>query len=462
MNEKDKTILLVVLAALAMCGCLIMSCCAASVLVLSRVDRSTIQEVFSGETEISSGTENTGNVVSFEVLDDGSEELSQAERLIIAETEKVRGLKAEEPLAPVYQTEDELREYMISQLDDVSDEDFKNELGLYTILGFAPKDFDLRQFYVDLYTEQIAGFYDPEENQMYLIEDISPYENALTLAHEYTHYLQYNTPEFEKTLVYDDSYCDDHGEECMIINSIIEGDASLTEGLIEPEKIIGSYNQGVTESEPSSSVFDNSPRFFQDSLIFPYLYGYDFVAYHYLKGGFDAVNDLYINLPQSVEQILHPEKYLTDLPVDVTLEPFRSIITKEFDIIQEDVLNESDIMMILSCGYDESWQLSDRQASVGADGWGGGAFLFAEKDDQPMFFSKIVWDDENEAKEAETLFAIYLDKRFGESDDNKIWKTEDQSASYLIRQNDVLYWMILPGNFDSENMINLLENGSIL
>ena len=118
------------------------------------------------------------------------------------------------------------------------DEDFKNELGLYTILGFAPKDFDLRQFYVDLYTEQIAGFYDPEENQMYLIEDISPYENALTLAHEYTHYLQYNTPEFEKTLVYDDSYCDDHGEECMIINSIIEGDASLTEGLIEPEKIM--------------------------------------------------------------------------------------------------------------------------------------------------------------------------------------------------------------------------------
>ena len=462
MNEKDKTILLVVLAALAMCGCLIMSCCAASVLVLSRVDRSTIQEVFSGETEISAGTENAGNVVSFEVLDDGSEELSQAERLIIAETEKVRGLKAEEPLAPVYQTEDELREYMIGQLDDVSDEDFKNELGLYTILGFAPKDFDLRQFYVDLYTEQIAGFYDPEENQMYLIEDISPYENALTLAHEYTHYLQYNTPEFEKTLVYDDSYCDDHGEECMIINSIIEGDASLTEGLIEPEKIIGSYNQGVTVSEPSSSVFDNSPRFFQDSLIFPYLYGYDFVAYHYLKGGFDAVNDLYINLPQSVEQILHPEKYLTDLPVDVTLEPFRSIITKEFDIIQEDVLNESDIMMILSCGYDESWQLSDRQASVGADGWGGGAFLFAEKDDQPMFFSKIVWDDENEAKEAETLFAIYLDKRFGESDDNKIWKTEDQSASYLIRQNDVLYWMILPGNFDSENMINLLENGSIL
>ena len=116
--------------------------------------------------------------------------------------------------------------------------------------------------------------------------------------------------------------------------------------------------------------------------------------------------------------------------------------------------------MTLSCGYDEAWQLSDRQASVGADGWGGGAFLFAEKDDQPLFFSKIVWDDENEAKEAETT--IYLDKRFGESDDNKIWKTQDQSTSYLIRQNDVLYWMILPDNFDAENMLNLLENGSAL
>ena len=461
MNEKEKTILLVVLAALALCSCLIMSCCAASVLVLSRVDRSAVLESLSGETEGSAKTDIENNVPSFENTD-GDEELSQAERLIIAETEKIRGLKADEPLAPVYQTEDELREYMISQLADVSDDEIKDELGLYTLLGFAPKDFDLRQFYVDLYTEQIAGFYDPEENQMYLIEDISPYENALTLAHEYTHYLQYNNPEFEKTLVYDDSYCEDHGEECLVIDSIIEGDASLTEGLIDPEKIIGKYNQGVSGSEPSSSVFDTAPRFFQDSLVFPYLYGYDFVAYHYLKGGFDAVNDLYINLPQSVEQIIHPEKYLTDAPVDVTLEPFRSIITKDFEVIREDVLNESDIMMTLSCGYDEAWQLSDRQASVGADGWGGGAFLFAEKDDQPLFFSKIVWDDENEAKEAETLFTIYLDKRFGESEDNKIWKTQDQSTSYLIRQNDVLYWMILPDNFDAENMLNLLENGSAL
>lgn len=466
MSEKDKTIIIVILAFVALFGCLIMSCCAASMFAFSHADRDTIREILSGSSnafiQTDNNTQNNSPSASFENDDLDSEGLSQAERLIIAETEKIRGLKADEKLAPVYQTEEELREYMVSQLDEVTDEEFEDELGLYTILGFTPEEFDLRQFYVDLYTEQIAGFYDPEDNQMYLIEDDSPYENALTLAHEYTHFLQYNTPDFSKALIHNDDYCEEHGEECMVIDALIEGDASLTESLIDPDAIIGSYNDNSDSSGASSTIFDNSPRFFQDSLVFPYVYGYDFVAYHYMKGGFDAVNKLYINLPQSVEQIMHPEKYLIDKPVDVTTEPFRSMIAKEFDIVNEDVMNEADILMLLSCGYDASWQLSDRQAAVGADGWGGGSFIFAKKDDKPLFFAKIVWDDENEAKEAQTLFGVYMDKRFGVSEDDKIWNTDEQSTAHLIRKGDILYWMILPDNFDTQNMLKLIENGTNL
>lgn len=471
MSEKEKTILIVVLAVLALCGCLVVSCCAGTMFVFSHADQNTFIELLGGSLT----SDQNDSVPNFDAIPDDEisfsndrndvdeNGLSRAEQLVIAETEKIRGLSADEKFAPVYQTEAELREYMIDELNEVTDEDFDKELGLYKILGFAPENFDLRQFYVDMYSEQIAGFFDPEDNLMYLIEDDSPYNNAVTLSHEYTHFLQYNHPEFKDILNYDDDFCEKNGETCIVLDALIEGDATLTESLVDVDSLIGSYrsNSG-TQSNADTSVFDSAPKFFQESLLFSYVSGYDFVSYHYLKGGFDKVNELYLNLPQSVEQIMHPEKYLKDAPVTVMMEPFRSIISNDFEIINEDVLNESDIKMLLSCGYDQNWQLTDRQASAGADGWGGGSFIFARNNGSPLFFSKVVWDSVKDAEEAEQAFGLYSEKRFGPSTDVNVWKSEDGSSVHLIRQDDVLYWMILPDNFDTNSFIDLIRHGSVL
>ena len=468
-NDTNKTILIVVIAIVALCGCMIVSCCAFSFYILSHIDREDISEF------VNSAPINTGNDTALspaDLNDPGSlagneteltvEGLTADELKIIQLTEETRGITAETKLAPVYKTTEELRQDMIDQLQEVTDEELADELALYNILGFAPEDFDLRQFYVDLYTEQIAGFYDPDENAMYLITDTDPRENALTLAHEYTHYLQYNYEPFDEVLNYDDDFCEKNGETCIVIDALVEGDASLTENLLDVEETVLKAPDNSSASEPSSSVFDNSPKFFQDSLLFPYLYGFDFVAYHYLKGGFDAVNDLFINLPESAEQIMHPEKYLTDSPVSVTLEPFRSMIIKDFEIVQEDVMNEADIMELLGSGYDADWQLSERQASAGAEGWGGGSYIFARSEGKPLFFTKVIWDSEDEAKEAETTFAMYSDKRFGNKADGSFWQAADGSSVYLIRQDDVLYWMILPDNFDAESFVETIRHGSAL
>ena len=466
MSEKDKTILIVVLAFIILFGCMFISCCAGSMFYLTKTDKNAIIELlndtsyngFTNSNEVQSGTEAGYDQAGMDIKDENG--LSEAEKLIIDATEKTRNLYADQKMAPVYQSEDELRSFMVSQMDDVTDEELEDELGLYNILGFAPKDFDLRQFYVDMYTEQIAGFYDPDENKMYLIEGDSPYNNAKTLAHEYTHFLQYNHPEFEPVLNYEDDFCEENGETCVILDALIEGDATLTESLIDVDRIIGRYkNISDDSSAATTDVFDNAPKFFQDMLLFPYMYGYDFVAYHYLKGGFNSVNDLFINLPQSIEQIIHPEKYLKDLPVNVTLEPFRSIIADHSDIIQEDVLNESDIKMILSSGYEKDWQLDERQASAAAEGWGGGAFLFAKDGDDPLFFAKIVWDTVKDAEDAESAFSLYSDRRFGNQIENNVWK-DDNSHVYLIRQDDILYWMILPDTIDFSQMIDIIKNGS--
>ena len=475
-KDSNKTLIIVILAVAALCGCLITSCCAVTFFTVSMLDKNTISDIFSQhpqnlipeespESEDPSAQQPAADYPSDQDLEKEAESLglTPEELEIIQVTEKTRGIQAEEKLAPVYRTEDELREYMIEELAEVTDEELADELGLYNLLGFAPKDFDLRQYYVDLYTEQIAGYYDPEENAMYLITDISPYENALTLSHEYTHYLQYNYPDFDETLNYDDDFCETNGETCLIISSLIEGDASLVENLVDvKDTILKDQETEPEDSEAASDIFDRSPKFFQDSLLFPYVYGFDFVTYHYLKNGFDGVNQLYTELPQSIEQVMHPEKYMEDAPIDVTLEPFRHLITKEFDTVREDVMNESDIMMLLGSGYDPDWQLTERQAASGADGWGGGSFLFARKDDKPLFFSKIVWDSADEAAEAEKAFRMYCDKRFGQQTADDSWTGTEDGSVYLIRQSDILYWMILPDNFESESLIDLIRNGSSL
>lgn len=464
-NETNKTILIVVIAIIALCGCLTVSCCAVTFYTLSRVDKNKFSEIISSAETVPAlipDFQDEPDTPEPETAEEPIEGLTADEQKIIQLTEETRGITAETKLAPVYKTADELRQDLIEQLEETTDEDLARELALYNILGFAPEDFDLRQFYVDLYTEQIAGFYDPDENAMYLITDIDPRENALTLAHEYTHYLQYNYEPFDKVLNYDDDFCEENGETCIIINSLIEGDASLTENLLDVEETVLQAPDEQTATASSSSVFDNAPKYFQDSLLFPYLYGFDFVAYHYLKGGFDAVNDLFINLPESVEQIMHPEKYLKDSPVTVTLEPFRSMIVKDFEPVQEDVLNEADIMEILGGGYDADWQLSERQAAAGAEGWGGGSYIFARKDGKPLFFTKVIWDSEEDAKEAETTFRMYSEKRFGERAEDTFWQAEDGSVVYLIRQGDVLYWMILPDNFDADTLVETILHGSAL
>ena len=174
-KETNKTLILVLIAILALCGCMIISCCAAAVYSMSRMNRDTIIEFLSNGTETlpSLNDPDSSSGMQSEEEVQTAEGLTSEEQKIISITEEIRGITAENKLAPIYKSSDELRQDLISDLQEVTDEEFAEELGLYKILGFAPDDFDLRQFYVDLYTEQIAGFYDPEENAMYLIADIS-------------------------------------------------------------------------------------------------------------------------------------------------------------------------------------------------------------------------------------------------------------------------------------------------
>lgn len=495
-KNNNKTIAIVVIAALVLIACCLLSCCAGSLFLLSKVDSEELIEIINSnpaltqpsapqekekkpvitapteeavpETEaeeVSAPVEEETAAVGSEEKADAEKpaadpsELTEAQLKIIEEAETVRGLSSPMKFAPVYKTKDEIREYYSNEFYGMlEDEEFQNELGLMHILGFVPEDFDVKQFYIDLYTEQIAGFYDPETNDMYLVTGLSEQENNDTLAHEYTHFLQYNDPKIGEIMKSADELCKEDGEVCLIINALSEGDATLTETLMSDRH---HEHETTEEAETDSDIFDNAPKYYQEDLVWSYVYGLDFVWYQYLKGGFDRINEIYENLPTSVEQILHPEKYGKDEPVDINIDVFHNVIEKAGKIIAETTLNEYDIYEIFASGYEEKWRLEDRKARTASEGWGGGSYIYGEIDGSPLLFSKTAWDSTADAKEAEAAFRTYNGLRF-ERDGNDSWKDSDGSSVYLIRQNDVVYWMILPENFEADKILDLINLGSAL
>ena len=106
MSDKDKTLLIVIVAAAALCGCFVISCCAAGFYVLSHTDKNTVQELLNSGT-IENHTDDPAEGTPVEKAldtfssDNNSDGLSEAEQMIIEETEIVRGLSSSDKLAPV-------------------------------------------------------------------------------------------------------------------------------------------------------------------------------------------------------------------------------------------------------------------------------------------------------------------------------------------------------------------------
>src|ERR1041385_1525451 len=76
--------------------------------------------------------------------------------------------------------------------EQFSDEEFANLATGYAALGLLPRQYPLKQKYIDLLGEQVAAFYDQHSHKLFMFEDatLDNAQNCVVLAHELTHALQ--------------------------------------------------------------------------------------------------------------------------------------------------------------------------------------------------------------------------------------------------------------------------------
>ena len=119
---------------------------------------------------------------------------------------QLRGLDIEARIPRQLMSSDELRQVVLDDfLEDFKAEDEARDVTVMNLFGFLPGDFKLRDFYLDLYTEQISGFYDSVEQEMYVVSDsgFGGMERS-TYAKEFEHTLQDDHFDFDDSLGYTD------------------------------------------------------------------------------------------------------------------------------------------------------------------------------------------------------------------------------------------------------------------
>jgi len=359
----------------------------------------------------------------------------------------LRGLQPIHPVELDLLTQDELGQQVIDDfLADYTQEEAVDDALVLALLGLLEPGFDLWNFYVDLYSEQVAGYYDHEAEQMAVIcgTDFGGPER-LTYAHEYTHSLQDQTYDLEDGLGYSDELCELDSERCAAIQALVEGDATLLE-----EQWMRTY---ATEEDWAdlfefaasyeSPVFDSAPRFLRQDLLFPYTAGRGFVHTLYLNGGWAAVDDTYLDPPLSTEQILHPERYPADTPIWLEVPDLNVALGDEWREIDRNVLGEWYTQLMLN------EHLPNEVAVEGAEGWEGDYYLafYNDQTDQGAIVLVTQWDAMHDVHEFYAAFRDYGDSRFGERKTSSTYEaTWLGEAGYVLieRLSNQTLWILAP------------------
>lgn len=394
------------------------------------------------------------------------EELREAMSQIETQVIQIRGLEAVKPVERALITSEELREIVTTEFfSDYTDEDSREDVLILSALGLLPKSFNLRDFYHELYSEQIAGFYDSETKEMYVVQGIGfgGYEK-ITYAHEYTHVLQDQVYGLDEGLGMNEESCTADSERCAAVQALIEGDATLTELLwfrsYATEQDYDDYNKAFEDYE--SPVLDSAPAYMAADLYFPYEYGYIFVQLLYNDNGYDAVDAAYENVPVSTEQILHPERYPDDTPVHVALPDLTEVLGGDWSLYDQNVMGEWYTFLILNKAYDEIHRLSEAIAQEAAEGWGGDAYAFYlnESTDDVTFVMDSVWDTTEDADEFADAFMDYADLRWEDASSlvagYSTW-VGDNGTVVFLQEGARTLWVLAPDAETAESILTELQ-----
>jgi hypothetical protein len=243
----------------------------------------------------------------------GNTDFLKAADEVLADMSQITGWKLKTPLKKSLRSRDEIRAYVIRQMDDEKDAKARYASQRSAeAFGLIPKGFNLDDFLVNLLTEQIAGLYDPKAHEFYIAAWIPAEDQRMVMAHELTHALEdqyFPVEDWVKA-----AKPNDDAE--LARESVLEGSAmaAMLEYMLRDKNLT---LRDLPDIDPSAFVGDmadtpilkKAPPFIKDSLMFPYFSGLRFSIAVLKGGGWRSFDNVFAMPPANTQQILHPELY---------------------------------------------------------------------------------------------------------------------------------------------------------
>jgi hypothetical protein len=367
--------------------------------------------------------------------------LAEVDR-ILAVVVAVRGLEPKAPIRAGLHTRESLRQVLLDKLDqEISPERLAAETRILNMLGVLEPGVDYYALLVELLTSQIAGFYDEETGELFLLDDLPADMQAPTLAHELFHGIQDqlygirqvrpNWPEADDAMLAATALLEGDAVGLMIDYSF-GGSLSFTD-IPNFMALLEGQLGGVAELAPVGDVA--IPSFLQEELLFPYVGGLAFV--HYLKsaGGWAAVDRAYRDPPLSTEQVLHPERYVDrDEPTWLTLD-LSVLEATGLERRYDSVFGEFRWRALLRHGLGE--EVAARAIENAAAGWDGDRFVALEGQDGVFALVVLtVWDTPRDAREFEAVLARFVGRLVGR--EPVVRESREHGASHRLATRDGL------------------------
>jgi len=268
---------------------------------------------------------------------EAEELLGSVDQILKFASEDTR-LPIRQPVKRKLVSSDEVKQFFTDRLrEDQETQRMERAEAVLKKLGFLPRQFDLRSFFLDMLDEQVAGFYDEHTRTVYLLDWVEPGQQRAVLAHELTHALQDQTLGLEKWAKAAESEEDvvekkpkrsEEGdfevqpeEAAMARTALLEGQAMfvlidylyapVNRSLATDPLLAAPFREASTDS-PQYPVLKNAPLYLKESLTFPYTFGLEFVQELLLKGGkAQAFAGVLKDPPRNSRDIMTPRSYFS-------------------------------------------------------------------------------------------------------------------------------------------------------
>ena len=315
----------------------------------------------------------------------------------------LRQLQPKEAIKRAVRNRQQIRAAMLALAQDaLSPVEWEAERKAMVQWGLLPPDFRLKEFVLDLLTEQAAGYYDPKQQTFFIADWLPQLVQKPVMAHELVHALQDQHYNLQKNF----DLVKDQADLSLARKALVEGDAMavMLLYLLEPLGLtmadlpdMGTLLQGSTALLGDQfQVYTRAPLILRQQLLFPYVHGLAFVKAALTHGGWPGLQRVYQHPPVSTQQIMHPEKYLAEpavLPSEVTLHVPEGALRTPWQKLKRDVLGEFFLSVILQ------QFLPEEEARQSAAGWRGDRYeLFEQQDSGRLLLVCVTaWDTPAEA-----------------------------------------------------------------